>query len=180
MRRLAVATATVILAVLGPAARAETKKPAPAGTDFGAQARAMFRVAACGGDEAVPDRFPAKTIERHCKEMKETYAAYRAAWADQAAKFIGDLRPNDVPKTVVYPFGGGDLVSALVVFPDATEITTISLEAPGDVRVIDTIDKATLTTDLATISHDIRRLYRRRTRRPRACRPRRTRRSPAR
>lgn len=160
MRSLAVATATVILAAFGPAARADTKKPAVAtGTDFGAQARAMFRVAACGGDEAVSDRFPAKTIERHCKEMKETYASYRKAWADQAAKFIGDLRPNDAPKTVVYPFGGGDLVSALVVFPNATEITTVSLEAPGDVRVIDTIDKATLTTDLATISHDIRRLY---------------------
>ncbi len=157
MKLLAVATA--ILA-FGTAARAETKKPAPApGTDFAAQARAMFRVAACGGDEAVADRFPAKIIERHCKEMKETYAAYRKAWADQAKKFIGDLRPHDAPKTVVYPFGGGDLVSALVVFPHATEITTISLEAPGDVRVIDTIDATRLGTDLATISHDIRRLY---------------------
>ncbi|HWU91513.1 MAG TPA: hypothetical protein VN253_29800 [Kofleriaceae bacterium] len=158
MRLLAAATA--ILVALAPAARADTKKPAAgAGTDFGAQVRALFRVAACGGDEAVPDRFPAKVLERHCKEMKETYASYRKAWADQAAKFIGDLRPNDAPKTVVYPFGGGDLVSALVVFPDATEITTVSLEAPGDVRAIDTIDKAALTNDLATISHDIRRLY---------------------
>jgi hypothetical protein len=42
-----------------------------------------------------------------------------------------------VPKehrTVVYPFGGGDLLSALVAFPDATEITTISLEQAGDPR----------------------------------------------
>jgi hypothetical protein len=157
MRLLAVATA--ILA-LGTSARAETKKPAPgAGTDFAAQARALFRLAACGGDEAIPDRIAAKTIERHCREMKETYASYRKAWADPAGKFIGGLRPADAPKTVVYPFGGGDLVSALVAFPDADEITTISLEAPGDVRVIDTIDKAKLATDLATISHDIRRLY---------------------
>jgi hypothetical protein len=139
--------------------KAEAKKPAGPGTDFAAQARMLYRVAACGGDDAIADRFPAKVIERHCKEMKDTYAAYRAAWANQATKFIGDLRPNDAPKTVVYPFGGGDLVSALVVFPNATEITTVSLEAPGDVRAIDTIDKATLTTDLATISHDIRRLY---------------------
>ena len=39
-----------------------------------------------------------------------------------------------MPKTVVYPFGGGDLISALVAFPDATEITTISLELAGDPR----------------------------------------------
>src|SRR5262245_13644126 len=107
MRLLAVTTitATAILA-LGPAARADTKKPAPAvGTDFAAQVRAMFRVAACGGDDAIPDRFPAKVIEAHCKQMAETYASYRKAWADPAAKFIADLRPNDAPKTVVYPFG---------------------------------------------------------------------------
>lgn len=151
------AVATAILA-FGTAARAETK-PATAGTDFAAQARAMFRIAACGGDEPVAGRFPARTIERHCREMKETYASYRKAWADPAARFIGDLRPTDAPRTVVYPFGGGDLVSALVVFPHATEITTISLEAPGDVRVIDAIDRTKLATDLATISHDIRRLY---------------------
>jgi hypothetical protein len=154
------AVTTAILLALGAMAHAETTKPAPAtGTDFAAQVRTMYRVAACGGDEAFADRFPAKTIERHCKEMADTYAAYRKAWADQATKFIGDLRPNDAPKTVVYPFGGGDLVSALVVFPQATEITTISLEAPGDVRVIDSIDKTKLTAELATISHDIRRLY---------------------
>lgn len=163
MRLLAVATAIFAFGTAsapGRAAADSTKKPAPAaGTDFAAQVRTMFRVAACGSDDALTDRFPAKTIDRHCKEMAETYASYRKAWADPAGKFIGDLRPSDVPKTVVYPFGGGDLVSALVVYPHATEITTISLEAPGDVRVIDTIDKAKLTADLATISHDIRRLY---------------------
>jgi len=160
MRLLAV---TIGILALGATAHAETKKPAPpappAGTDFGAQARAMYRVAACGGEEPIADRFPVKAIERHCKEMGDTYASYRKAWADPAGKFIADLRPSDAPKTVVYPFGGGDLVSALVVYPNATEITTISLEAPGDVRVIDAIDKAKLTTDLAVISNDIRRLY---------------------
>ena len=44
-----------------------------------------------------------------------------------------------MPKTVVYPFGGGDLLSALVAFPDATEITTISLEQAGDPRRLRTL-----------------------------------------
>ena len=44
-----------------------------------------------------------------------------------------------MPKTVVYPFGGGDLISALVAFPEATEITTISLELAGDPRRLRTL-----------------------------------------
>jgi len=130
------------------------------GTDFGPQARALYRVGACGGDEAVPARFSARTIASHCASMSSLYASYRRAWADQAGAFIANLRPKAGPTTVVYPFGGGDLTSALVVFPDATEITTISLEAPGDVRAIDTIKSAQLSTDLGTIGRDIRRLYR--------------------
>ena len=130
------------------------------GDDFGAQAQLLFRVGACGGEAAVPDRFPAKTIAAHCKSMDRLYASYRRMWADRARSFIQPLFPAGAPKKVVYPFGGGDLTSALVVFPDATEITTLSLEAPGDVRAIDTITKTQLVIDLDTISHDIKRLYR--------------------
>ena len=144
------------------------KKPAPfvksnlpaQTTDFAAQAKVLFRVAACGSDDAIPERWSAKAIERHCKTMTELYASYKRAWADQAATFISALRPADLPKTVVYPFGGGDLTSALVVYPDAQEITTISLEAAGDARVVETISKDQLVDDLATIGHDVRRLYR--------------------
>ncbi len=130
------------------------------GTDFGPAARALYRVAACGGDEAIPARFSARTIASHCTSMTSLYASYKRAWADIAGAFIAKLRPATAPTTVVYPFGGGDLTSALVVFPDATDITTISLEAPGDVRAIDTIKSGQLSTDLGTIGKDIRRLYR--------------------
>jgi len=143
-------TTTVLLG----AARAQ-----PAGTDFGPQARLMFRVAACGSDDAIPERFSARGITAHCKEMAAIYASYRKAWADEAKAFIAGLRPKDLPSTVVYPFGGGDLSSALAVFPDATELTTISLEAAGDVRVMDTIKSAKLDEDVDSIGNEIRRLY---------------------
>jgi len=120
----------------------------------------MFRVAACGSDDAVPDKFSIKTIDAHCKEMAAVYNSYKRAWADEAQKFIAELRPKDLTHTVVYPFGGGDLSSALAVYPDATELTTISLEAAGDVRVIDSITKGTLANDLDEITLDLRRLYR--------------------
>ena len=42
--------------------------------------------------------------------------------------------PKDLPTALVYPFGGGDLMAALQLFPEATEITTISLELAGDPR----------------------------------------------
>ncbi len=148
---------SVVLAILftAYAARADV----PAGTDYAAEVKTLFRVAACGSDDAIPERFSTPAINAHCKELAGTYAAYKKAWADQAGSFIAGLRPGDAPKTVVYPFGGGDLVSALVVYPDATEITTISLEAAGDIRVIDSITKAKLSSDLDSIGTDIRRLF---------------------
>ncbi len=128
--------------------------------DFATEVKTLFRIGACGGDEPVADKLPKKAIAAHCKDMAELYASYRRAWADKASAFIKALKPADLPKTVVYPFGGGDLTSALVVFPDATEITTISLEAAGDVRTVTSISNRTLVTDLDTIGGDIRRLYR--------------------
>jgi hypothetical protein len=72
---------------------------------------------------------------------------------------MSTVRPADAPTVVVYPFGGGDLSSALAVFPDATEITTLSLEPAGDVRTIDTIGSERLAADLKYSSLGIRRLY---------------------
>jgi hypothetical protein len=154
MRTSCVAIVLLTSALLGSARAQPTT-----GTDFGPQARVMFRVAACGGDDPIPERFSARAITAHCKEMAAIYASYKRAWLDEAKAFIAELRPRDVPRTVVYPFGGGDLSSALAVYPDAAELTTISLEAAGDVRVMDTIKSAKLDGDVDSIGTEIRRLY---------------------
>ncbi len=154
---------TPLLALLLTATAATTAvaDPAPAaGTDFGPQVRQMFRVAACGGEDALPARYAARTINAHCQEMAALYKSYKSQWADPVEKFMADLRPHDLTTTVIYPFGGGDLSSALAVYPDATELTTISLEAAGDIRVVDTIKPGKLANDLDEIGTDIRRLYR--------------------
>jgi len=127
--------------------------------EYIAQARVLWRIAACGSEEPAPPSFDNRTIARHCKEMAELYARHHKRWADPAKTFLGEIRPKDAPKTVVYPFGGGDLSSALVAFPDATEITTISLESAGDARLIDTIKLGTLSGDLGEVSSHIRNLY---------------------
>ncbi len=164
----------LMIAALAGSATADTPKPkAPEAKpeppkvmtaenkagEFIAQGRVLWRIAACGGDEPVPAKFDNRTIAGHCKEMSELYTRHRKRWADQAKQFITDIRPKDAPKTVIYPFGGGDLSSALVAFPDATEITTISLEASGNAQLIDTIKLGTLSNDLGEVSSFIRNLY---------------------
>jgi hypothetical protein len=126
----------------------EVEPPAPGGTEFAQQVKDLYRVAACGGTGAVPARVNAKLIDGHCKTLVERYDAYKTKWAEPAGAFIANLRPKDLPKDVVYPFGGGDLVSALATYPDALEITTVSLEEAGDVRKIDTISAGNLAEQL--------------------------------
>ncbi|HEY4181530.1 MAG TPA: hypothetical protein VGM90_32005 [Kofleriaceae bacterium] len=148
------------LAAVAVAAALATPALADDGTDFGPQVKMLFRVGACGSDDALPARMSAKVVDAHCAKMQRVYASHHRAWADKAGPYIAKIQPSTAPTTVVYPFGGGDLTSALVVFPNATEITTLSLEAPGDVRAIDKISKEQLAADLGVISHDIERLYR--------------------
>jgi hypothetical protein len=130
-----------------------------AGEDFITQARTVFRVAACGPDGEIPARFDASVVERHCDELARAYAEYRKTWVDIAEPFIASLRPRSLPRVVVYPFGGGDLASALATFPDALEITTISLEPAGDVRPIDKVAPDRLTRELAEHRPRLERLF---------------------
>jgi hypothetical protein len=142
-----------------PPAKPLPPPPPPPGTDYAAQVQTLFHVGACGGEPVADPRFDARLVKDHCAEMKDNFKSYKRAWADQAKAFIGALRPADLTTTVVYPFGGGDLSSALVVYPDATEITTISLEAAGDVRTIDSVKKGTMRAELDEIAHNVQRLY---------------------
>ena len=82
-------------------------------------------------------------------------ADYRARYFEGGHAFFDELVPKDARDVVVYPFGGGDLISALVAFPDAKEITTISLELAGDPRRIDTLDRQRLSASLDALRIEI-------------------------
>jgi len=140
------------------AAAAEPQPPLE-GLEFLPEAQVLFRVAACGPSGEVPARFDAAVVSRHCDDLTRAYADYRKGWVDVAEPFIAALRPKDLPRVVVYPFGGGDLVSALTTFPDATEITTISLEPAGDVRPIDKLAPPLLAHELAEHRAHLERLF---------------------
>jgi hypothetical protein len=125
--------------------------PAAEPLDFTKQVKILFRVVACAGEEPIPSQLDAKVVEAHCKELERRKEKYRKTWIGEAMPFIANLKPTGLPTTVVYPFGGGDLISALTTYPDATDITTMSLEHAGDPRRIETVSSKDLASSLALI-----------------------------
>jgi hypothetical protein len=119
----------------------------------------LFRVGACGPSGELPTRFDPAVVGRHCDDLARAYAEYKKTWVDVAMPFLASLRPGGLPPVVVYPFGGGDLLSALATFPDAAEITTISLEPAGDARPVDTMSADRLAHELAVHRGHLERLF---------------------
>ena len=130
-------TACIALTALGMLVRAACAAAGTAGADYAQEARTLYRAAACGRTGDLPRDLPPQVVDAHCRQLAKDYAAYRAKWLDLAMPYLATLVPPDVPTTVLYPFGGGDMVTALATFPDATDFTTISLEPAGDVRKVD-------------------------------------------
>lgn len=128
-----------------------TATPVPPGQDFIADLRLLTRALACTGDEALPASLDAGIVAAHCTAFTPRMQAYRERYLAVAAPFLAGLRPADLPTAVVYPAGGGDLLSALTTYPDAREITTLSLELSGDPRRLRQLAARRLETSLALI-----------------------------
>ena len=150
--------------------KAESPTPSPSptptsaleGADFIADARLLYRVAACGDlGQPMPDGFGDKAeklgaiVKRHCKPVMDRMTEFRTTYFDKGRAWFDNVVPKDAPKVVVYPFGGGDLISALVAFPDATEITTISLEMAGDPRRLRTLSLDKIDSSLGALRAEI-------------------------
>ncbi|MGE0867189.1 MAG: hypothetical protein AB7P03_01410 [Kofleriaceae bacterium] len=158
-----------------PAPGAPKVPSASEGYDFTEVGRALFAVGACGG--TIPPQYDQDVVEKHCRQVDQVQDDYRAKWVTRARAFFAQHVPANVPKVVVYPFAGGDLSTALTVYPDADEITTMSLEPAGDPRTLAAMIQATpsapsktakpvkrgnpaLGRALATVHKELRFLYR--------------------
>jgi hypothetical protein len=135
--------------------------PASAQTphEFIDDAQALLVVGACA-DGKVPDTIKKETVDAHCKQVKAAQEDYKTSWLAKAKPFFEANVPKTLPKTVVYPFAGGDLSTALAVYPDADEITTLSLEPAGDPRALGKLDDKQLKTALAVVAKELSSLYR--------------------
>ena len=127
--------------------------------DFTAQARALAGVVACAPGVSPPARFDVKVLAAHCQQLAMLQRWWQKRWLSRAKPFLEKIVPTDLPPRVVYPFGGGDLLTALITFPRATEISTLSLEPAGDARSIDTIDPEELEAALADVRDMTSRLF---------------------
>jgi len=132
---------------------------APGGADFSKEVRLLYRVVACGGDEPLPAALDPARVEEYCGWLVPRLAAYERDYLSKARPFLAARRPANLPPAVVYPFGGGDLLTALTTYPDAVEYTTLSLEHAGDPRRLAGLDGAPLAQNLAEVRRRIRGLF---------------------
>ncbi len=123
----------VILSGIGTAAVWCAPPQPESGYDFIEEARFIHRIVACG-EGPLPPGVDRTIVNEHCRFIKSAMERYRGDYAAKAGPFIAALKPAKLPSTVFYPFGGGDLLSAILTYPDAAEIITISLESAGDPR----------------------------------------------
>jgi hypothetical protein len=137
-------------------AAAEDEGP---GKDFAEEVHLLFRVAACGADDPIPEGLDAKVVKAHCDEILPKIASYKKRYVGVAKPFLTGLLPPGLPDKVVYPFGGGDLVTALTTYPDAREITTVSLELTGDPRRIRRMESKDLEQSLSRLRRQLSELY---------------------
>jgi hypothetical protein len=140
-------------------AAAPSPPPPPGGHDFTPEAKALLAVGACG-DLPPPSSFDPKLLASHCDIIRKAQEDYLAQWVRPARTFFSDHVPQDIPRKVVYPFAGGDLSTALTVFPEADEITTISLEPAGDPRDLGALKGADLDRALKKVEYELKFLYR--------------------
>lgn len=101
------------------------------GVEFIDDVRPIFELVTC---QATPSGLDATVVDTWCTKQKRRYERFTSKWGTKANAFLTPHKPAGLPTTLVYPFGGGDLMSALQIFPEAQEVTTISLELAGDPR----------------------------------------------
>jgi hypothetical protein len=170
--RLVIPLAVIALQASACGARPQEAPPSPAaskatseagppplvGQDFAADARLLYRVVACAGADPLPEGIDAEVVKTHCEWMQPKIEAYRKLYVNVAKPYLAKLRPEGLPKAVVYPFGGGDLISALTSYPEAEEITTIALEHGGDPRRFRSLTSAELGKSLELFRKTIKQL----------------------
>jgi hypothetical protein len=149
--------------VVGSLALGFVLAPAPAWAeapahDFIAEAKALLVVGACA-DGATPTGIKPEVVADHCKVLRVTQDDYVKSWLTPATAFFAANVPAAIPKTVVYPFAGGDLSTALTVYPNADEITTLSLEPAGDPLALGMLPEKELKGALNTIEKELSQLY---------------------
>ncbi len=120
-------------------------------------AKELLIVGACA--EGSSTKVKPEIVAAHCKTVRGFQDEYKKSWLGLATAFFKANMPAGLSKTVVYPFAGGDLSTALTVYPDADEITTLSLEPAGDARALARLTEPQVKASLAIVATELGALY---------------------
>ncbi|HEY6037943.1 MAG TPA: hypothetical protein VIV58_26870 [Kofleriaceae bacterium] len=131
---------------------------APPAHEFLHEGKALLVVGACA-EGTPPETIKPAIVEQHCKVLRKAQEQFKTDWMAKAGAFFAQTVPATVPKTVVYPFAGGDLGTALTVYPDADLITTLSLEPAGDPLDLDRLSEGELRQALGTVEKELGSFY---------------------
>jgi hypothetical protein len=143
----------LLLATLLAANEAVVTPASEPPADFIEDVRPLYRVVTCQEGE-LPKGLDASAVVAYCAVQKPRFERFRTHWGTDARAFLVKQQPPKLPTELVYPFGGGDLMGALMAFPDATTITTLSLELAGDPRRIGSLtDGKALKRSLLAIAN---------------------------
>lgn len=124
----------------------------PPSAEFIADVLPLYRAVTCQPE--APAHLDGPALAAYCERQRPRFERFRDRWTPKARAFFAPLRPAGLPGELVYPFGGGDLMTALAMFPEAQVITTLSLELAGDPRRLAKLaDAKTLARSLSALSN---------------------------
>jgi hypothetical protein len=118
------------------------------GLSFAQEIKRLEQVAACQPGLVTVSDSREQVIRNHCRTLTHALKDFRSRWLSKAAPFFKAHVPSNISKTIVYPFGGADLVTLLTIFPAAEVFTSISLESSGDPRGLEDLSDEELGKEL--------------------------------
>lgn len=97
-------------------------------------ARRLNGIVTCSSEEPP---YPIDGYQAYCHDIHKYLGVYRRRFRDVAGPWFAKHRPNDLPPIVLYPFSGADLVTSVLVFPNAVLHVQLSLERGGPPDALD-------------------------------------------
>lgn len=145
---------------VGAAARPAHAADAGEAVDFGQSAKALAGVISCtrANNAVGTPKVSAEAYNTYCRQLRAHANRYLKRYQEHISPVLGQVVPSDQSLPVVYPFGGGDLLTALGTYPNAREITTLSLESAGDIRPALRVSGEELEAALLQTGDNLRRL----------------------
>lgn len=125
--------------------------------DLAADALALSRLINCT-KEPSSLRVPKAVHTGYCARLSGVSQRFLKRFSQHEKPLLTQVVPQDAQLPVVYPFGGADLLTALGTYPNATEITTLSLEPSGDVQAASRVEPERLSEALVQVGDNLRRL----------------------